>query len=258
MKKKCFIVQKFDGGRYDNLYEQVFKPVIESAGFEPYRVDQDPAASILIESIEKHISDSDACFVEISEDTPNVWFELGYAIAREKPLCLVCSSVRSKFPFDIQHRQIIQYSAQALPSDFATLRKRIEDQLCSLLNQEIALQENANVAKALSKAPDMNGLKAHEMLALSIIFEGRVTSSLSNWMISRDMERAGYTTIATALAITGLERKGYMKSENSQDENGDRFVEYVVTQSGEEWLLLNQDRFKLRVNPEILDEDIPF
>lgn len=104
----------------------------------------------------------------------------------------------------------------------------------------------------------MNGLKAHEMLALSIIFEGRVTSSLSNWMISRDMERDGYTTIATALAITGLERKGYMKSENSQDENGDRFVEYVVTQSGEEWLLLNQDRFKLRVNPEILDEDIPF
>jgi hypothetical protein len=73
--------------------------------------------------IEKKISESAACFAELSEDNPNIWFELGYAIARDKPLCLVCSETRERFPFDVQHRKIIRYPKGLFPKISTSFRK---------------------------------------------------------------------------------------------------------------------------------------
>ena len=84
LKGQCFVMQPFDRGRYDRLYEQVFAPAIDDANLKPYRVDNDPGASIPIDTIEQEIEKSLVCFGEISEDNPNVWFELGYALALEK------------------------------------------------------------------------------------------------------------------------------------------------------------------------------
>jgi len=81
-------MQPFDRDRYDKLYKQVFKPAIEKARLDSYRVDNDPAASIPIETIQEEITNSVVCFAEITEDNPNVWFELGFAISRQKPLAL--------------------------------------------------------------------------------------------------------------------------------------------------------------------------
>jgi hypothetical protein len=87
----CFVIQPFDRDRFDGRYKDTFKPAIEAAGFEPYRVDEDPTVSIPIEHIEKGIREAAVCFAEISLDNPNVWFELGYAIALVKPLvqCII-------------------------------------------------------------------------------------------------------------------------------------------------------------------------
>jgi hypothetical protein len=59
MTKRCFVIQRFDGARYDRRYDEVFKVAITSAGFTPYRVDRDPSASIPIDSIEEEISNAD-------------------------------------------------------------------------------------------------------------------------------------------------------------------------------------------------------
>lgn len=83
-KGQCFVIQPFDGGIYDSLYEQVFAPAIRDARLIPYRVDNAPSASIPIETIEQEIAKSLACFAEISENNPNVWFELGYCRSRGK------------------------------------------------------------------------------------------------------------------------------------------------------------------------------
>jgi hypothetical protein len=55
---KCFVIQPFDEGKYDDRYEDIVDPAIKDAGFNPYRVDRDPAVSIPIESIEKGIKES--------------------------------------------------------------------------------------------------------------------------------------------------------------------------------------------------------
>src|ERR1700692_800949 len=103
----CFVIQPFDGGRFDKRFSDVFKPAIEGAGLISYRVDQDPAVSIPIDDIEKGIRGAAVCFADITLDNPNVWFELGYALASKMEICIVCSKERvEKFPFDVQHRSI--------------------------------------------------------------------------------------------------------------------------------------------------------
>jgi hypothetical protein len=32
----CFVIQPFDGGRFDKRFTDVFKPAIEAAGLDPY------------------------------------------------------------------------------------------------------------------------------------------------------------------------------------------------------------------------------
>ncbi len=267
MSKRCFVVQRFDGGRYDSLYDQIFEPAIRAAGFEPYRVDRDPTASIPIETIEREISEADACFVEISEDAPNVWFELGFAIAKEKPLCLVCSKARSTFPFDVQHRQIIRYPDRPVPSDYAALKDQIGARLSAVLQSDVSMKRNADTAKALSGTPQTSGLRPHELLALTIIFQSQFTGSVSGWSLQQDMERGGFTATASGLAIVGLAKKGYIKINKEDDRNGDVKTDLYMTSTGEEWLIGHQDDFNLQIDrlpsPDytsaaITDDDIPF
>jgi len=106
---RCFVAQPFDAGEFDKRYGQVYEPAIKAAGLEPYRVDRDPRASIVIDTIISEIRSCSAFFVDITMDNPNVWFELGLAIAYKQNACIVCAETRSSFPFDIQHRNIIRY-----------------------------------------------------------------------------------------------------------------------------------------------------
>ncbi len=80
----CFVIQPFDGGRFDKRYTDIFQPAIKAAGLDPNRVDRDPPVSIPINEIEQGIRGAAVCFAEITLDNPNVWFELGYAIGRKK------------------------------------------------------------------------------------------------------------------------------------------------------------------------------
>jgi len=43
---RCFVIQPFDGGKFDNRYDDVLKPAIQTTGLEAYRVDRDPKVSV--------------------------------------------------------------------------------------------------------------------------------------------------------------------------------------------------------------------
>ena len=121
----CFVIQPFDDGPFDKRFEDVYSPSISAAGLEPYRVDRDPAVAVPIEDIQTGIRTCEACLADITLDNPNVWFELGFAIASRKEVALVCSNERnSRFPFDIHHRSIIKYATDS-PRDFESLKSRI-------------------------------------------------------------------------------------------------------------------------------------
>lgn len=90
----CFVIQPFDAGKFDNRFDDVYKPAIEAAGLEEYRVDRDPAVDVPIEAIEQGIRNATVCLADITTDNPNVWYELGFALAAGKPVVMVCSKER--------------------------------------------------------------------------------------------------------------------------------------------------------------------
>lgn len=249
-------MQPFDGGIFDKRYEDTFANAIRDAGLEPYRVDQDPKVSIPIQDIETGIRDSRICFAEITLDNPNVWFELGYAIAAGKEVVMVCSNERTtKFPFDVQHRSIIRYSSESA-RDFDALRKQISTKIKAVLHREESLPKVSELAK-LSK---IEGLDQHEIVCLAALAENldHPDDNASAYQIKRDMERSGFTKIATTLAVKSLIQKELVSYEQYPDSDGDNYIGYTLTENGWAWVLENQSRFMLRKPEPKPDDDIPF
>ena len=244
----CFVIQPFDKGPYDKRYEDVFVDAIKATGLEPYRVDRDPSASIPIDQIESGIRAASVCLADITEDNPNVWFELGYAIAARTDVVLVCSNQRTKpFPFDVQHRNIIKYSTES-SRDFDEFKTKITQRIQALLTK----QEKLADVKANSPMVDVEGLTQNEIVALIALAENinMPSDPVSPHLIRQDMEKYGFTRIATTLALTRLLRKGLVRTSKVTDYDGSFFMAYALEDAGMEWLLSHQDSLVLHPSPE--------
>lgn len=99
MPHESFVVQCFDGGVYDRRYRETFAPAIKDGGATPVRADETLGTKPVIEKIEAALRRTTIAFGEISDDNPNVFFELGYALALNIPTVIVCErSKRDKLP----------------------------------------------------------------------------------------------------------------------------------------------------------------
>jgi hypothetical protein len=249
----CFVIQPFDGGgKFDKRFDDVFAPAVKDAGLEPYRVDQDPAVSIPIEAIEQGIRGAAICLAEITTDNPNVWFELGYALATGKDVIMVCDQKEraKKFPFDVQHRSIITYGTES-PSDFAKLRNAITGRMQAMLKKGRDLETLA--ASPLRAA---EGLSPHEITCLAVMAENVLTPGDWVWpsAVERDMSRAGYRKVASNISLHGLLKKGMIEAREVPTDDG-WGTAYGLSEKGQEWLLENQDKLVLRKPSQ---DDPPF
>jgi len=241
---KCFVIQPFDKGRYDKRYEDVFAPAIREAGLEPYRVDRDPSVNIPIEDIQAGIESCEACLAEISTDNPNVWFELGYAIASQREVVLVCSEERTAhFPFDVQHRSIIKYSTES-PRDFEQLRVQITARLKALLQKKAQLGQVAQMSPVVK----LEGLEQYEIAVLVAVAQqiNDPDDGISAYLVRENMDKAGFTNLAATLGLKALLDKGMLELTRRADEGGEIYTIYRVTSEGMSWLFANKDKLTLQ------------
>lgn len=247
---RCFVIQPFDGGKFDKRFDDVLAPAITAADLEPYRVDRDPGVTIPIEDIQSGIESSRACLADITTDNPNVWFELGYAIASQREVVLICSDERKlPFPFDVHHRNIIKYSTES-PSDFEQLQNHITARLKAMLEKEGRL---GDLARSSSVAT-VEGLEQYEIATLVAVAEQlpEPTGGVSAYLIQQDMEKAGFTKIATTMGVRGLLSKKMLETFSDvdpMDPDGSSFTAYRVTDSGMAWLYQNKDKLMLKHDP---------
>lgn len=159
MKEYCFVIQPYDGGDFDNRYDDIIKPALESCGVEAYRVDRDPYVEIAISVIEERIRDATLIIAEISVDNPNVWFELGYAMALGKPVIMLCDNMyrSEKIPFDISHRNVLIYRSGSI-RDFNDCFEKLKERIIAKLKKmKLSVQdggitnEERLILKALSR-----------------------------------------------------------------------------------------------------------
>ena len=255
---KCFVIQPFDGGRFDKRFNDVFKPALEQAGFEPYRVDRDPAVEVPIESIEEGIRNSTICLADITLDNPNVWYELGYAFASGRSVILVCADERGdgRFPFDIQHRSIIRYSSES-SSDFDELKDKIAERADAFRQRAETRKfiENEQVAPQEGVSPieiQVLALAAAEMAALE--------ESIAIFRLKNDAGNSGLTGIGFGLALRRLQQRDYVKIVQERDPDGD-YTAVVLSDKGWNWIDKHESLFVLQKRkspPTDFDDDIPF
>lgn len=254
----CFVIQPFDSGKFDKRYDQIYKSAIIATGLDPYRVDQDAHVDIPIDSIEEGIRAASVCLADITQDNPNVWYELGFSFAAGTPVVMVCSTEREgqKFPFDIQHRSIIKYTPDA-PDDFNNLRDRITERIKALLEKGATLRQIADVGQVAPVA----GLSQPELTVLAVLASnvGIPDGHASVFSVQIDVERANLTKLGFTLGLRRLTSKGFVEPTTYNDEHGYSVDALKVTNKGWNWIEVNEEKFVLkRTNPDVADSDIPF
>jgi len=244
MREYCFVIQPFDKGKFDKRFTDVFKPSIERCNVDAYRVDNDYSVDIPIEAIEERIKNSRFCLADITTDNPNVWYEVGFAIAINKDVILICSDERTaKYPFDIQHRSIISYRSES-PSDFSKLQDLIIKRTHAILSKTVFTQSSINVN--LNAA----GLDFKEITFIGAILhnQGSPNESVSAWSIQNDMKKSGLNEIAFNLASRKLISKQLISVNVESDYNGNECSVYSLTEAGDAWVLENEDKFDMTLS----------
>ena len=251
MNTYCFVIQPFDKGEFDNRYRDVLAPTIKSLGVEPYRVDEDPSANILIDTIEEKIKNSRFCLADISVDNPNVWYEVGYAFALGRSVILI-SKQRSSYPFDIRHRKIISYTTDS-PSDFEDLKKKITERGNAILKQPMKIDSPVILNAEIS------GLDYQERSLLGAILKNQDSpqSSVSAWSIKEEMRRSGLNEIAFNLSVRKLLKKEMIKCETAYHPHAEEeYHTYYITENGDTWILDNPEKFDTSVSEVVVSETV--
>src|SRR3984885_3857215 len=151
----CFVIQPFDsGGPYDKRYRDILVPAIKEVGLDPYRVDEDPGTTVVIDDIEKGIREAEECLADITTNNPNTWKKAAFDLASAKLFWLISLDPRPEsYPFDIRHRHIINYKLHS-SSDFENLKAEITKRLQAQAKKAETLQTVA----AMSEAGTTHGL----------------------------------------------------------------------------------------------------
>ena len=260
----CFVIQPFTD-IYNKRFADLYKPAIEAAGMTAYRVDQDSAATVLVEAIEKNIKRAAVCLADITEDNPNVWYELGFAFAAGRPVVMACSDERQKagkrFPFDIQHRAIVTYKTES-QSDFQAFKDRLTERLKTMLEQGEVLDEMAEQSSVAS----VDGLSSKELNVLAVIATNVTQDDHATqiWNVRSDCERAGLNNFGFNIGLRRLKAKKLVEAVELQGEGYDPDPGLRVTEKGWQWIEANEDKFNFQSGTakksgfDEMDESIPF
>jgi hypothetical protein len=242
----CFVIQPFDRGKFDKRFRDIYRPAIEAAGLEAYRVDEDHSVDVPIDAIEQGIRTAAVCLADITTDNPNVWYELGFAFASGRPVVMVCSSERAgnKYPFDIQHRTVIPYGTDS-PSDFDALKRTLTDRIRALVSKGGAIQ-----IQQIEEAEQVSAIEGLSQPELFVLAEVARLLFVPTGGVGVGVVRNALGTLLTDVAITlGLRRlmtKGFVELREDDDGSNGVFCALYLTERGWQWIEAHEDRLIMR------------
>lgn len=132
----AFVLMPFDS-KFDDLYKFGIKEPAAKLGIRAERVDEQIYQGGMLERIYRQIDAADIIIADMSGQNPNVFYEVGYAHAKEK-LCILLTSDANDIPFDLKHRRHIVYKDSI---------KNLSEQISE--NLTWAIKERKNVKKSL-------------------------------------------------------------------------------------------------------------
>ena len=102
-----FVVMQFSEP-YNQLYEDVIKPVTEAFGLRAYHAGEVFRPGPVLHDVAQGIVDAKVIVAEITPPNQNVFYELGYAHALGKPTILLAERGK-QLPFDVSGYRVLFY-----------------------------------------------------------------------------------------------------------------------------------------------------
>lgn len=131
-KSLAFVIMQIGNPELDKIYEDIFKPAIEATGLNPKRIDQDNSGRLLKKEITDYIENAEIIVADITNERPNCYLEIGYAMGLDKYENLIFTVREDHYPesknyvkggpkihFDVSGYDLLFWSPEEL-EDFKT------------------------------------------------------------------------------------------------------------------------------------------
>lgn len=106
-KPVAFIVMQFTTP-YNELYAEVIRPICSRFGLEPFRADEEFVPGMIIADVTRRLVEATVVVADITPANPNVYYEVGYAHALNKPTILIAERP-AQLPFDVSGFRTLFY-----------------------------------------------------------------------------------------------------------------------------------------------------
>lgn len=104
----CFVIMQFTE-EYNTLYKEVIRPVCEAHGYKVVRGDDFYTNGQILEDVTNTIRSASLIIADVTPDNANVFYEVGFAHAINKPTILLSEKKRGRLPFDISGFRTLFY-----------------------------------------------------------------------------------------------------------------------------------------------------
>ena len=127
--KRAFIIMPFHRD-FDNVRLGAIKLACSESHYAPLRVDEINLSSLITDDIEQYSSVADVVIVDLTGNNPNVMFEFGWSLAKNKKPIVICQGeYSSKVAFDVRGIRHISYENSWLGVE--ALKKKLKDFISS-------------------------------------------------------------------------------------------------------------------------------
>jgi len=117
-KPFAFVLMPFDS-EFDDIYRLGIQAVAAECDVVAERVDEQSFSETILDRIYRQIEAADFIIADMTGRNPNVFYEVGYAHARDK-LCTLLTQTADDIPFDLKHHRHIVYG-----TSISALKKKL-------------------------------------------------------------------------------------------------------------------------------------
>ncbi|MGG1480444.1 hypothetical protein ABE402_05840 [Bacillus smithii] len=165
-EKKCFVITPIGPNdsairkRSDQVYKYIIVPCVEKFGYKQeniIRADKISKPGAITHQIIDHVINADLVVADLTEQNPNVFYELAIRHAIRKPYVQICD-INTELPFDIQNQRTIYFDYKDLDS--------VEEAKNNLIASIDAIEKN----------PERLMTPIHEGLAVENLLQSETSS----------------------------------------------------------------------------------
>jgi plastocyanin len=168
MTKTCFIISSIgkEGSevraKADEKFDLIFKPVLSKMDYQVTRADKIGSPGSISREIVERVINSDLVIADVSDENPNVFYELAIRNAVKKSV-IVFKGLNQSMPFDIYDKRAISID-RAEPRVWESAKEQLEAQVKEAENKPELASESIVFDYAFSIKPREQPISNIDML----------------------------------------------------------------------------------------------